>query len=193
MASVEPLPSGEFQGIYYDLAGNKAQVGPFTNRAIALRTAQTAEKQAQRDPAKAKWADWFQLALNERGWSQADFVRASENFIPPDRASKWLTAKVMPSYRLAIAAADAFGLPHTEALVAAGFSPDAASTAVPDPLTVLAIENRVHQEKLAAFTNAHLLAELLRRTQDNPVFYIGTELAEFHENKSAATRQEGTN
>lgn len=106
-------------------------------------------------------------------------VRASRNTIKRDRASKWLSGSEAPSYRLAVATANALGVNPVEALQAAGFDVVEAPAGVESTSRVSTlvralddIERQMPREllieRLKRFTERELLSELQRRVAVGP-------------------------
>lgn len=101
------------------------------------------------------WSEWLAQKLDERSWRQADLVRNSEGEIKRDRASKWLSGKETPSYRLAIIVANTLGVDRDEAIIAAGYLPTAAAENFP----------KTRAWVLEDFSDEELLEELQRRAK----------------------------
>lgn len=132
--------------------------------------------------AMKTWAEWLAKELAERGWRQADLVRESRGAIKPDRVSKWLAGKEMPSFNSALITADALGVPQSKALQVAGFdgksilkSPEAIGTLAElanakRQVQVLTVRlDALRSLRLSEFSDAELAEEILRRAEERDV------------------------
>lgn len=124
-----------------------------TRLAVALRIRNT---HYVVDPGnQSEWATWLREQLEEREWTNAEFVRQSVGRIKPDRVSKWLSGREVPSHRSAVVAANTLGIDPSFALRAAGFDVPAGVMLRPPKLV----------RDITAFSDEELAVELLVRVR----------------------------